>query len=87
MGLKTAGKILQKAINILNREEYNFKNLIIDGIVGKQTIRVLLEEIVNEKKYLIKLIVLLKAKHYLDIIEADETQEVFIRGWINRINL
>jgi rhodanese-related sulfurtransferase len=34
-----------------------------------------------------KLIILLKAKFYIDIAEKNETQEEFIRGWINRINL
>ncbi len=86
MGVKRAAKILQQALNILNRDEYNYPDVIIDGFIGEKSFYVILEEIKFEKSYLPKLISLLKAKRYLDIIEADKSQEIFIRGWINRVN-
>ena len=86
MGVKTAAKFLQRGINILNRDEKNFENIKVDGVIGPKTLYILTEEIKLEKNYLPKLIVVLKAERYLSIIESDETQEVFIRGWLNRVS-
>jgi len=86
MGVRTAGKILQRSINILNREEHTYDNLIVDGLIGNKTISMIDKYLSTDTEaYLLKLILLLKAKHYIDIVEANESQEVFIRGWLNRI--
>ena len=87
MGPNTAGKILQRAINILNRDEKNYKNITVDGIIGPKTLDILTNEFQIERAYLPKLIILLRAKRYIDIVENNESQEVFIRGWLNRVSL
>ena len=88
MGTQTAGKMFQRALNILNRDELNYSDLKVDGLIGKNTLNSL--DIYNKKNNetdFLKLILLLKAKKYIDIVESNTNQEVFIRGWLKRINL
>lgn len=88
MGVLRASMFLQRALNILNRAEKSWDDLIVDGKIGNITLSVIDKYIQNDdEQYIFKLIVLLKAKHYIDIVEKNETQEVFIRGWLNRIQL
>ena len=86
MGVSTSAKIFQRCINILNREGKDYPNLVIDGIIGEKTIRILNTELLDEKQYLYKLIILMRAKIYIDMVEGNESQEVFIRGWLNRVS-
>ena len=86
MGVKRAAKFLQRSVNLLNRDEKKYNNLKVDGFCGNKTFHVIDKYISNER-YLRKLIVLIKAKFYIDIAEKTESQEAFIRGWINRVNL
>jgi lysozyme family protein len=86
MGVRTAAKFLQRGVNLLNRDEKNYQNLKVDGFIGSKTVLVIDKYIKNDM-LMKKLIILLKAKFYIDIAEKNETQEEFIRGWINRINL
>jgi lysozyme family protein len=86
MGKKRGGKLLQRALNILNRNEAIVDDLKVDGIVGSQTISVI-DKYKYEAHYLFKLYVLIKAKIYVDILEGNHSQEAFARGWINRISL
>lgn len=92
MGSNKAGNILQRALNILNRNEKLYSDLETDGIVGNKTINSIDKYISYVREHepealLLKLISLLKAKHYIDIVEANKTQEVFIRGWLKRIKI
>jgi lysozyme family protein len=71
-GVKTAIKKIQKIIGVED-----------DGIVGKQTLNainsfppdILFEIIYNERK-----------KYYYNICENNPSQEVFLKGWMNRLN-
>lgn len=71
-GVKTAIKKIQKMIGVED-----------DGIVGKQTLNainsfppdILFEIIYNERK-----------KYYYNICENNPSQEVFLKGWMNRLN-
>jgi lysozyme family protein len=86
MGTRTAGKFLQRALNILNRDERNYGDLLVDGIVGSKTIGVI-NKYVHDDTELRTIIVYMKAARYIQIAEANTSQEIFIRGWLNRIEL
>lgn len=78
MGAKTANKHLQKAYNLLTKEEIE-----VDGIIGQNTL-----DAINNFKYkndLLKLLNILQAKKYINIVKNDESQQKFIRGWLNRV--
>jgi lysozyme family protein len=87
MGVKQSAKFLQHALNLLNRNQKNYKNITVDGYIGPATEDILYSSVKEETDYLIKLIILLRAKRYIEIIENNESQEIFIRGWMNRIKM
>lgn len=67
-----AAKALQKVLGVA-----------VDGIVGRQTIQAVnsgcQEQIFNQLKSL-------RIKFYTDIVTRNESQRVFLRGWLNRAN-
>ena len=82
MGVKTASKMLQEALNLLNRNGSNFSDLTIDGDIGKKTI---LAYDKVDKAILLKVLNGLQFKRYVEIVERDKTQEVFFNGWMKRV--
>lgn len=79
MGIETAGKITQTALNYLGSK------LKVDGIIGKVTLRTL-----NKYPYprdLLKTLNGVQFVQYLDIVKGDPTQKVFARGWLKRVVL
>ncbi|ADL12735.1 glycoside hydrolase family 108 protein [Acetohalobium arabaticum] len=80
MGAKTANKHLQKAYNLLADKE-----IAVDGIIGQRTL-----EAVNNFEHnsdLFKLLNILQAKKYINIVKNDASQQKFIRGWLRRVEL
>ena len=89
-GVATSVKYLQQGLNLLNRDQRNFEDVEIDGKMGASTLAALraflkLEE--NRPDYLLKLINIMQAAKYVEIMKRDSTQEKFARGWLNRVNL
>jgi len=82
MGQYKAQTILQESLNLLNRNERNFKDLAVDGIIGKNTI---LAYNKVDKKILYKVLNGLQFMNYVRIVERDKTQEVFFNGWMVRV--
>lgn len=82
MGQKTAKMMLQSALNLLNRNELNFKDLVVDGIIGKKTISACFA--VDSKK-LLKTLNGLQFCKYKEIVENDPTQEKWFNGWLSRV--
>ncbi len=79
MGIKTAGEIIQTALNYLG------SNLKVDGIIGKLTLKE-----INKYPYprdLLKALNGVQFVQYLDIVKNDPTQKVFARGWLKRVVL
>jgi lysozyme family protein len=88
MGTMRSGMFLQRALNILNRDEKIDEDMKVDGWLGPITLRMINKYIkTNDKKQLLKLVIILRAMHYINLVESNTTQERFIRGWLNRIEL
>lgn len=83
MGLGTATRFLQRALNLVNRNGKNFDDLVVDGNIGKMTMSAYSK--VN-KKILLKVLNGLQFCRYKDIVENDPTQEKFFNGWMLRVN-
>ncbi|WP_345894750.1 glycoside hydrolase family 108 protein [Natroniella sulfidigena] len=80
LGPPTANRILQRAYNILNQD-----TITVDGIVGPQTLAA-----VNQYPHpddLHHLLNVLQAKRYIEIVENNESQKRFIRGWLKRTKI
>lgn len=86
MGLIPAGVILQKSLNLLNRNQQLFPDMKVDGRPGNITFRAL-NRIANVP-LLIKVMNIFQGARYIEICERDPSQEVFFAGWIaNRVSL
>lgn len=83
MGVGTAGKFLQKALNLMNRGGKKFADLDVDGFVGAQTL-IALDKV--DKKVLLKILNGLQFEKYLEIVKKDPTQERFFVGWMKRVS-
>lgn len=81
MGAVRAYKMLQEALNLLNRVETRFNDLVVDGVIGKTTLRAV-EKV--EDKELLKVLNGLQFSKYLRIVRNNHSQERFFAGWIKR---
>lgn len=55
-----------------------------DGIVGAKTLAAINEY--PDQSELFKKLWLRRKQHFEDIVKADPTQKVFLKGWLNRLN-
>jgi lysozyme family protein len=90
MGPTTASKFLQRALNVLNRQASDFPDLIVDGRLGKLSFYALgilqQKRGPNAEKVLLRLMNAQQAVKYMEIDEANPSQEQFMFGWVlNRV--
>lgn len=83
MGVLTAGKFLQKSLNILNRNEKYFKDLKVDGIIGEVTLNSI--DCIFDLNQLIRVLNYYQMNRYIELCERDKKQEKFMYGWIKRV--
>jgi lysozyme family protein len=93
MGPQRAAKMLQRALNVLNRGEHEYPNISVDGKIGKMSMYALNKFIVkrgakNAAKVLLRLLDAQQAVRYMEIAEANPSQEEFMYGWVlNRVGV
>ena len=80
MGKSTAITKLQKAYNILHKP---YAEIIVDGLVGPQTIRACNKY--EHPRDLNFWYMIVRGEKYADIVRARESQTKFIRGWGRRL--
>jgi lysozyme family protein len=85
MGTGIAGTILQRSLNLLNRNQILYPDIPVDGSIGPMTITAYNSLPHKDVPYLIQLIKGIQLCRYVDITEDRETLEKFIRGWLNRV--
>ncbi len=89
-GVATSVKYLQDGLNLLNRDQQNYEDIEVDGKVGQATIGALenfLELEDGQPDYLLKILNILQAMKYIEIMRNNSSQERFARGWLNRVQL
>lgn len=83
-----AGSLLQRALNVLNRDQKDYPDVTVDGNVGRRTLDAL--QAYRDKRgwrgmmILTNTILSLMGARYVDISEKDVTQEAFTNGWEER---
>lgn len=87
MGTGVASRFFQRSINYLNRNQTNFKNLNVDGVIGPVTLSTFNRLSSEDKRHVFNLLNILQGARYINIIDSDPSQEVFIRGWLERVEL
>ncbi len=86
LGVRRAGRLLQEALNLLNRNQKNYADLVVDGWVGPKTLAALeaLLAVDRGAHHLLRLLNALQAAHYIELLRRDPSQERFARGWLAR---
>lgn len=78
-GPRRAIRILQETINT-----FNINELVVDGLLGPLTYREARTINIMWGPWFINAYADTRILYYLDIVLKDETQLVFLKGWINR---
>lgn len=89
-GVATSIRYLQGGLNLLNRNQVNYADIEVDGAMGPATLASLKSFLKLEKDkpdYLLKIMNIMQAARYIEIMRKDSTQEKFARGWLNRVDL
>jgi lysozyme family protein len=86
MGVRRAVRFLQSSLNLLNRNQRDYDDLVIDGWFGAKSlasVNALLEKD-RRSDALVKLMNIQQGARYIEIMAHDSSQERFARGWIKR---
>jgi len=87
MGTSRAGKFLQLALNLLNKNGKLWKDIVVDGKVGKNTLKALKSCLAYRGEgYVYKIMNILQGNHYLEYMQKSPTQEKFAYGWLKRVD-
>lgn len=85
MGTGTAGKFLQRALNVLNQGDKVYPNIAVDGAVGNMTIAALKAMLAARGKagetVLVRMLNAQQSVRYIELAEANVSQESFEYGW------
>lgn len=90
MGPGVAARLLQRALNALNRNGRDYADLAVDGAIGATTL-IALGSFLDHRgpageAVLIKAVEALQGERYLDLAERRPANEAFLYGWLaNRI--
>ena len=82
MGVGVASKFLQEALNLMNRNQKEWSDLIVDGYCGFETLKAYKKA---RKDILLKVLNGLQFCKYKSIVENNPSQEVFFNGWMKRV--
>lgn len=86
LGVKRSVIYLQEALNLLNRNEKSYKDIVMDGIFGKNTLKTLNKYLKkDETEHLLKIMGVLQGMHYIEYMRRSPVQEKFARGWLKRV--
>ena len=89
-GTLTAGRFLQTALNSLNRRGADYPDLVVDGVIGKNTIGALSDYLHIRAKdgelVLVRVLNCLQGARYIQVSGRNEALETFVFGWfLNRV--
>jgi len=94
-GQKTAAKFFQQALNLLNNNQKHYSNIAEDGSIGPGTLKAYEAYMLTSRfpgrsedrniRMLLKVMNGLQFERYADICKANEGQEMYLYGWINRV--
>lgn len=88
MGVHRAVQFLQQGLNLLNRNQTSWPDLVEDGLLGPATLGALQVYIRQDPpEVLLKVLNILQGAHYLDYMRRSPVQEKFARGWLARVAL
>jgi lysozyme family protein len=85
VGVPTASRWLQRSLNVLNRQQVDFGDVVVDGRVGRVTLAALRAYLTKRKSegetVLLRVLNSLQGAFYVELAERREKDEDFIYGW------
>lgn len=89
MGPAVPSGFLQRALNALNQQQADYRDIVADGRVGPATVNALRAYLAKRGKEgerrLLALLNALQGARYLSLAEGSPSQEKFMFGWLGRI--
>ena len=86
MGPMVASRFLQRSLNVLNRGGAAWPDIAVDGAIGRMTLFALDQYLAQRgpagEGVLLKALNALQAVRYVEIAEANPSQESFVYGWL-----
>jgi len=88
MGNHQAIIILQQSLNLLNRNEFLFLDLVEDGVIGPKTLSALEAYLKKDSsENLLIWMNVFQGMRFIKIMKKSSLQEKYARGWAKRIEL
>ncbi|MBN2123540.1 MAG: hypothetical protein JW821_04555 [Deltaproteobacteria bacterium] len=88
MGVRRAVRFLQEGLNLLNRNQRDYADIIEDGLFGPGTLHALRSYLAkDEASFLLKVTNVLQGMHYVRYMKEKPSQEKYARGWLRRVSL
>jgi len=84
MGVGRGAKIFQEALNLANRNQRDYENIIIDGGIGAKTISTF--RACKKKRMLFNIMNLLQGEFYINLMRRNENYEKYV-GWFDRVDI
>ena len=81
-GKETAAMILQRALNLMNRDQKNYPDMAVDGAIGPVTLGAYRKV---DDRILLKVLNGLQFMRYVEICERKPSQEKYFNGWMKRV--
>lgn len=80
-GPRTAGRLIQKAVNSIRQADKEINLITVDGVMGPRTF-----EAINTcgSKPLLSALVFFQKTYYRDLCEKNDKLNVFLNGWLKR---
>lgn len=86
MGVHRAVSFLQESLNLLNRNQQTFGDILQDGKFGPGTLAALNAYLAEDRpEYLLKMMNILQGMHYVKYMRKSPVQEKYARGWLKRV--
>ncbi len=87
MGVRRSVRFLQNGLNLLNRNQKNYADMVVDGWLGQDTLKILSKylQLDNSASVLLKMMNIQQGARYINIMENNSTQERYARGWLKRV--
>jgi len=88
MGNARAVEFLQRGLNVLNRNEKLYDDLVPDGKFGPKSLIAVRTYLKNDApELLLKILNVLQGMHYIDFMTQSPIQEKYARGWFKRVEI
>jgi lysozyme family protein len=88
IGIHQVTRFLQRTLNVLNKRETLWPDIVVDGVFGPMTLEILATALSKDPRYrqaILKGIKCLQGARYIELSEGNRKLETFTLGWLLRV--